>query len=88
MANLKTAIKRVKINENQRLRNQSFKSAMRTKIKQVEQLVEANDLEGARKAYIEASKAIDQVIQKGIIHKNNGNRHKARLAKKLHAISE
>lgn len=87
MANLKSAIKRVKINEKKRESNQSFKSAMRTKIKRVEHLVEANDLEAAKEAFNEATRSIDKVIQKGIIHKNNGNRHKARLAKKIKQIS-
>lgn len=87
MANLKSAIKRVKINEKRRERNYSFKAAMRTKIKRVEQLVEAGNLEDAKKAFDEAARAIDKVVQKGIIHRNNGNRHKARLAKKIRKIS-
>lgn len=87
LANLKSAIKRIKINEVKRERNQSFKSAMRTKIKRVEHLVEANDLEGAKQAFNEAARSIDKVVQKGIIHKNNGNRHKTRLAKKIKKIS-
>lgn len=87
MANLKSAIKRIKINEKKREQNTSFKSTMRTKIKRVEHLVEAEDLEGAKEAFNEAARSIDKVVQKGIIHKNNGNRHKARLAKKIKAIS-
>jgi len=87
LANLKSAIKRIKINEVKRERNQSFKSAMRTKIKRVEHLVEAKDLEGAKQAFNEAARSIDIVVQKGIIHKNNGNRHKTRLAKKIREIS-
>src|SRR5690625_7423746 len=83
MANLKSAIKRVKVNEKKRQRNQSFKSAMRTNIKRVEHLVEANDLEEAKKAFEEASQSIDKAVQKGVIHRNNGNRQKRKLAKKI-----
>lgn len=83
MANLKSAIKRVHVNEKRRVLNQAFKSDMRTQIKNVENLIEANDLENAQTAFNVAAKKIDRTIQKGIIHKNNGNRHKARLAAKL-----
>lgn len=87
MANLKSAIKRVKVNNKKRERNQSFKADMRTEIKKVERLIEANDVENAKNAYREATRKIDKVVQKGIIHRNNGNRQKSRLARKLHKIS-
>lgn len=87
MANLKSAIKRVRVNEDKRSRNQSVKSEMRSHIKQVENLIEANDVENAKVAFQTASQKIDKTIQKGIIHKNNGNRQKARLANKLKSFS-
>jgi small subunit ribosomal protein S20 len=87
MANLKSAIKRIRTNDTKRLRNQSFKSEMRSQIKQVETLIEANDVENAKVAFQAASKKIDKTVQKGIIHKNNGNRQKSRLAKKLKSLS-
>lgn len=87
MANLKSAIKRVRTNDTKRLLNQSFKSEMRSHIKQVETLIEANDVENAKAAFQDASKKIDKTVQKGIIHKNNGNRQKSRLAKKLKNLS-
>lgn len=87
MANLKSAIKRVRTNDTKRLLNQSFKSEMRSQIKQVETLIEANDIENAKVAFQAASKKIDKTVQKGIIHKNNGNRQKSRLAKKLKNLS-
>ncbi len=83
MANLKSAIKRVNTNNKKRLRNQSVKSDMRTHIKQVEKLIEANDVENAKSAFQSTARVIDKAVQKGVIHKNNGNRHKARLAQKL-----
>ncbi|HLR70645.1 MAG TPA: 30S ribosomal protein S20 [Pseudogracilibacillus sp.] len=83
MANLKSAIKRVNTNNKKRERNQTVKSNMRTHIKQVENLIDANDVENAKNAYQSTVRIIDKAIQKGVIHRNNGNRHKARLAKKL-----
>lgn len=87
MANLKSAIKRVRINETRRLRNKSVKTHMRNQIKKVVQYVEANDLENAKLAYQQACRVIDKAVQKGVIHRNNGNRQKARLAKKIRKIS-
>lgn len=87
MANLKSAIKRVNTNNTKRERNKAVKSDMRTNIKKVEKLVEANDAENAKTAYHSAVRIIDKAVQKGVIHKNNGNRHKARLAKKVNTLS-
>ena len=83
MANLKSAIKRIRTNDKKCIQNQSFKSDMRSQIKKVESLIEANDSENANAAFQLAVKKIDKTIQRGIIHKNNGNRQKARLAKRL-----
>lgn len=86
MANLKSAIKRANTNQKKRERNQAVKSNMRTHIKHVEQLIEASDVENATTAYKTTTRVIDKAVQKGVIHKNNGNRQKARLAKKLNTL--
>jgi len=83
MANLKSAIKRVNTNNKKRERNQAVHSEVRTSIKHVEKLIEANELESAKAAYHNTVSIIDKAVQKGVIHRNNGNRHKARLAGKL-----
>lgn len=85
MANIKSAIKRVDVNEKKRTANTKQLSAMRTEIKRVEKFVEANEAENAKAAFQSASKHIDKAAQKGIIHKNAANRQKARLAKKVNA---
>jgi small subunit ribosomal protein S20 len=86
MANIKSAIKRIDTNEKKRQLNQPKKSEMRTAIKQVEKFVAANDAESAKAALPETFKQIDKVVQKGIIHRNNGNRQKSRLAKKVNSL--
>lgn len=87
VAILKSAIKRIRVNNKKRVRNQSVRSDMRTHIKNVEALVEASDLEGAQEAFQQTSRIIDKAIQKGVVHRNNGNRQKTRLAKKIREIS-
>lgn len=86
MANIKSAIKRVRTNEKKRAQNQSIKSDMRSQIKKVEGLIQANDVESAKAELRIAKKKIDKTIQKGIIHKNNGIRQKARLEKKVNSL--
>ena len=87
MANIKSAIKRIKVYDKKRVANGSQKAAMRTAIKQVEKLVEAKDAEKAQEALKESIKLIDKAVQKGIIHKNNGDRQKSRLMKKVNELS-
>lgn len=88
MAILKSAIKRINTNNKKRAQNQPVRSDMRTHIKNVEALVEANDLEGAKAAYQTTTRKIDKAIQKGVIHRNNGIRQKSRLAKRISEINE
>lgn len=87
MANLKSAKKRVLVNEKKRAQNQFFKANMRTTIKRVKALIGDGALDEAQEAYRRAVQAIDKAVQKGAIHKNNGNRQKSRLAKKLNKAS-
>ncbi|HLR66509.1 30S ribosomal protein S20 [Virgibacillus alimentarius] len=86
MANIKSAIKRVKTNETKRENNRVFKSAMRTQIKHVENLIEENDAENAKAALENTIKQIDKAIQKGVVHPNNGNRQKSRLKQKINQL--
>ncbi len=87
MANIKSAIKRVKTNEKRRLRNASQKSALRTAVKAAEVAVENNNVDNAKQALIIATKKLDKAVTKGLIHKNAASRKKSRLAKKLNALS-
>ncbi|MBM7645817.1 small subunit ribosomal protein S20 [Scopulibacillus daqui] len=87
MPNIKSAIKRVKKNESNRQHNVMLKSALRTSIKNFNQKVENNDVEGAKEAFIVATKKIDKAATKGLIHKNKAAREKSRLSQKLNGLS-
>lgn len=84
MPNIKSSKKRVKVNENKRLRNRIFTSQMRTDVKKANSAVEANDPEKVQVVRI-AVKKIDQAVAKGILHKNTAARKKSALDKKLNA---
>ncbi|WP_202080707.1 30S ribosomal protein S20 [Caldalkalibacillus salinus] len=87
MPNIKSAIKRTKTNTKKRTHNATQKSALRTAIKNFEQLVEQKDVEAAKSALVIATKRLDKAAAKGIIHKNAANRQKSRLAQKLNEVS-
>lgn len=83
---MKSAIKRIRVNEKNRVANQMVKSTMRTNIKRVESLISENNVEEAQAALKVAVKKIDKAVQKGVIHKNNGTRQKTRLTKKVNEL--
>jgi small subunit ribosomal protein S20 len=87
LANIKSAIKRVKTNDKRRAVNASYKSAMRTSIKNFETKVANNDVEGAKEAFLVATKKLDKAAGKGILHKNTASRKKSSLAKQLNELS-
>ena len=81
MPNIKSAIKRVKVNEKKHLRNRMVKSAMRTTVKKYERAVAAGSADAALLS--QTASAIDKAVAKGVISKNAANRKKARMAKRL-----
>ncbi|EON71808.1 30S ribosomal protein S20 [Lysinibacillus sphaericus] len=81
MPNIKSAIKRVKVNAKANAANSQAKSAMRTTVKKAENAVVAN-AENAQELLQAAYKSLDKAASKGLIHKNAAARKKSRLAKK------
>ncbi|MDD3129329.1 MAG: 30S ribosomal protein S20 [Candidatus Izemoplasmatales bacterium] len=86
MANNKQQMKRNIQNEKRRLANASFKSSLKTAIKNVETVVKTGDKEKAVEALNLAYKKIDKSVAKGIHHKNYANRQKSRLSNKVNAL--
>ena len=82
MANIKSAKKRVLVNQTKAARNKSRNSAMKTAIKKAHVSAETNaaDKEAVVRAAI---KKVDQACAKNLIHKNNAARKKSALAKLL-----
>ena len=80
MANIKQQVKRNITNEKKRLLNASFKSSVKTSIKNLEALVAEGKKEEAVQAYNLTCKKLDKALAKGIYHKNFVARNKSRLA--------
>ena len=87
MPNIKSAKKRVKVIKVKTLRNQMFRSQMRTMIKKYEAALQAGDKEAATAAYKLAVKKIDQAVARGILHKNNAARKKSQFTVKLNQLA-
>ena len=87
MANIKSAKKRMKVIAKKTLKNQSFKSLMKTTIKKYEAAVkDAGNKELMKETYRAAIKKVDQAASRGVIHKNKAARQKSQFTKKLNAI--
>lgn len=86
MANIKGQMKRNITNEKRRLRNASFKSGLKTAIKDVETAVADNNKEAALAGLSIANKKLDKSVSKGINHKNYVARQKSRLAKLVNSL--
>lgn len=82
MANIKSAKKRVKVNQAKAENNKARNSALKTAIKKANTAIETNadDKEVVVK---EAIKKIDQAANHNLIHKNCAARKKSNLATKL-----
>ncbi|MEM6451384.1 MAG: 30S ribosomal protein S20 [Cyanobacteria bacterium P01_D01_bin.105] len=92
MANTKSALKRIRISERNRLRNKAYKSAVKTLTKRYQEAVaenEANPSEENSQLVQERLSAayskIDKAVKRGVIHKNAGARRKSRLANAIKA---
>lgn len=79
MPNIKSAKKRVIVNQTKAQRNKSTNSALKTAIKKANAAIETN-AENKDELVKAAVKKIDQACAKGIIHKNNAARKKSALA--------
>ena len=87
MANMKQQIKSYKNDNKKRLINNSYKSALKTAIKNVKAEVEAGNKEAAIAAYNVAASKLDASVSKGIHHKNYASRQKSKLAKLVNSIA-
>jgi len=86
VANIKGQMKRNIQNEKRRLANASFKSGLKSALKDVEVQVENGDKEKALVALSFAAKKLDKSVTKGFHHKNYVARQKSRLHKLVNTL--
>lgn len=87
MANIKSAKKRILVNQAKALQNQMIKSQLKTVIKKFNNAVESGDKEAASELYRLAVKKVDQAVAHGILHKNNAAHKKSHFTLKYNAMA-
>jgi len=93
MANSKSAEKRIKINERNRLINRFYKSSLRTLIKNFFKDLEIyktskdpKDKEKVQKTLNSVYSLMDKATKKNVFHKNTATRKKAKLVNAFKAV--
>jgi len=67
--------------------NKRNKTALRTQVKKVRGVIEAQDKDQAKTLLPKVFKTIDQTVRKGTIHPNTGARYKSRLSRQVEKIT-
>jgi small subunit ribosomal protein S20 len=88
MPNKRSAEKRVRTSERNRIYNRYWTTRCKTSTKKVLEAVNSNDLELAVKRLDEAQSALAKAVVKGVIHRNTAARRKSRLNKAVRKIQE
>lgn len=86
MANIKSAKKRVIVNQKKADRNKSVRSRVKTYVKKVYEAIDAGDKAAAAEALRVATKELDKAAAKGVYHKNTTSRKVSRLAQAVNKM--
>ena len=87
MPNIKSAKKRVLINQAKAAQNKAAKSAIKTDLKKFEAAVAGGNRSEADAAYKVAVKAVDHAAANGLLHKNNAANKKSAMTLKLNKLA-
>ena len=87
MPNIKSAKKRVLVNQTKAARNKAAKSALKTQLKYFDAAIIEGNRSEADKRYKEAVKAVDQAAAKHLLHKNNASNKKSKMTTKLNGLA-
>lgn len=87
MPNIKSAKKRVLVNETKAARNKAARSALKTDLKKFEAAVAEGNRSEAEGAYKVAVKAVDQAVGHGLLHRNNAANKKSKMTVKLNGMA-
>ena len=87
MPNIKSSKKDVISSKIAYEKNKANKSALKTNLKKYEAALESGNKADAEAAYQVAVKAVDQAVNKGLLHKNNAARKKSAMTLKLNKLA-
>jgi small subunit ribosomal protein S20 len=83
MANHKSALKRIRQNENKKVHNKFYAKTMRNALRDFRGLTEKKDLE---ERFPKLTSLIDKLVKKNLIHKNKAANLKSKMAKQVSSI--
>jgi small subunit ribosomal protein S20 len=86
MANIKSAKKRILVNQTKYERNKAVKSAVKTAIKKVEAAILNGSKENAAEAFKTAESHLMKAVSKGVFKKNTASRKISRLSQKIKSL--
>ena len=87
MPNKKSAERRVRIAERNRLYNRYWTTRCKTALKRLMEAVDSRDSEAAAKSFNVAQSVIDKAVVKGVMHRNTAMRRKKLMARYLKSLS-
>ena len=87
MPNKKSAERRVRIAERNRLYNRYWTTRCKTALKRLAEAVESRDSEAAANSFNVAQSVIDKAVVKGVMHCNTATRRKKLMARYLKSLS-
>ncbi|WP_124065982.1 30S ribosomal protein S20 [Clostridium sp. E02] len=87
MANIKSAKKRILVNETKAARNKAIRSKVKTTVKKLDAAIVAGDKAAAQTTLISAITDIDKATTKGVYHKNTASRKVSRITKAVNAMA-
>ena len=86
MANHKSAIKRARQSQEQRVRNRSRKTRMKNAIRSLEEAIAGKSSENAAEELKKAASVIAKAASNGVIHRNTASRRISRLTRRVNAL--
>ena len=87
MANIKSSKKDVISSKIAYEKNKANKSELKTNLKKFDAALVSGDKAVAQAAYAVAVKAVDQAVNKGLLHKNNAARKKSSMTLKMNKLA-
>jgi small subunit ribosomal protein S20 len=88
LANIKSAIKRIRSSARKQKRNRVVRGQARSAVKKARVTLAEGKRDEAQASLKEAISVLDHAAGKGVIHKNSAARRKSRLMKQLNQLQK
>ena len=86
MPNKKSAIRRVRSSERNRIYNRFWTTRCKNAVKKVLEAVNEKNKDSVVKLFDNAQSVIDRAVVKGVMHKNTAGRRKAMMSRRVKGI--